>query len=64
MIDDPVTSEPQKINLQTAINLYHENELPGRFKWIQDGKVVPHKNIDFRRSYWVEVLSFTFILAK
>ncbi|OAL75712.1 hypothetical protein A7D00_1312 [Trichophyton violaceum] len=54
MIDDPTTSEPQKKNLQTAINLYRENELPGHFKWIQDGKVVPHKNIDFKRPYWVE----------
>ncbi|OJD27198.1 hypothetical protein ACJ73_01403 [Blastomyces percursus] len=54
LIDDPATSEPQKKNLQTAINLYHENVLPGRFKWIQDGKVVPHKAIDFRRPYWVE----------
>lgn len=64
MIDDPTTSEPQKKNLQTAINLYRENELPGHFKWIQDGKVVPHKNIDFKRPYWVEVLFFTSILAK
>ncbi|KAM5475252.1 hypothetical protein MauCBS54593_001728 [Microsporum audouinii] len=56
MIDDPATSEAQKINFQTAIKLYHEHELPGRFKWIQDGKVVRHKDIDFRRPYWVEVL--------
>lgn len=55
---------PRKKNLQTAINLYRENELPGHFKWIQDGKVVPHKNIDFKRPYWVEVLFFTSILAK
>ncbi|KAK2746182.1 hypothetical protein FQN57_003304 [Myotisia sp. PD_48] len=54
MIDDPATSEPQKKNLQTAINLYHEKELSGSFRWIQDGKVVPHNNIAFRRSYWVE----------
>ncbi|KAM5455522.1 hypothetical protein McanCB49686_003780 [Microsporum canis] len=55
MIDDPATSEAQKINLQTAIKLYHEHELPERFKWIQDGKVVRHKDIDFRRPYWVEI---------
>ncbi|OJD27481.1 hypothetical protein ACJ73_01120 [Blastomyces percursus] len=54
MINDPATDEPQKLNLQTAINLYHTGELPGRFKWIQDGKVVRHKDIDFRRPYWVE----------
>ncbi|EGD97710.1 hypothetical protein TESG_05111 [Trichophyton tonsurans CBS 112818] len=57
MIDDPTTSEPQKKNLQTAINLYRENELPGHFKWIQEGKVVPHKNIDFKRPYWVEIFA-------
>ncbi|KGY15550.1 hypothetical protein PABG_11543 [Paracoccidioides brasiliensis Pb03] len=54
MINDPATREPQKINLQTAINLYREKKLPGRFKWIQDGKVVSHKAIDFQRPYWVE----------
>jgi hypothetical protein len=58
MINDPATNEPQKINLQAAINLYHAKELPGLFKWIQDGKVVRHKDIDFRRSYWVEVFPF------
>ncbi|KAI1912242.1 hypothetical protein LOZ61_003404 [Ophidiomyces ophidiicola] len=54
MIDDSATQEPQKLNLQTAINLYHKKELPGPFKWIQDGKVVNHQDIDFWRPYWVE----------
>ncbi|EAS36642.2 uncharacterized protein CIMG_01996 [Coccidioides immitis RS] len=54
MINNPATDEPQKLNLQTAINLYHTKELPGRFKWIQDGKVVRHKDIDFQRPFWVE----------
>lgn len=58
MINDPATNESQKINLQIAINLYHAKELPGRFKWIHDGKVVRHKDIDFRRPYWVEVFPF------
>lgn len=57
MIDSPATNESQKKNLQTAIDLYHEKKLPGRFKWIQNGKVVPHKNIDFKQPYWVEVFS-------
>ncbi|KAG5288179.1 hypothetical protein I7I48_10333 [Histoplasma ohiense] len=53
-IDDPATRETQKINLQTAIKLYHQKELPGRLKRIQDGKVVPLKDIDFRRPHWTE----------
>ncbi|QSS59614.1 hypothetical protein I7I51_09050 [Histoplasma capsulatum] len=53
-IDDPATSESQKINLQTVIKLYHDKELPGRLKWIQDGKVVQLKDIDFHRPHWTE----------
>lgn len=59
MIDDRAISESQKINLQNAVNLYHVKELPRRLKWIQDGKFVRHKKIDFRRRYWVEVILFT-----
>ncbi|OAT00265.1 uncharacterized protein BDCG_16552 [Blastomyces dermatitidis ER-3] len=54
MIDDPATSQAQKINLQVAINLYHSKELPGRFKYIQNGKVVSLKDINFKQPYWVE----------
>ncbi|KAK2785657.1 hypothetical protein FQN52_008345 [Onygenales sp. PD_12] len=54
IINDPATSESQKVNLETAIKLYREKELPGELRWIQDGKVVPHKDIDFRRPYWNE----------
>ncbi|KAK2801255.1 hypothetical protein FQN50_007815 [Emmonsiellopsis sp. PD_5] len=59
MINDSSTSEPQKINLQTAIKLYREKELPGEIRWIQDGKVVRHKDIDFRRPYWNESIFVT-----
>ncbi|KAM5494877.1 hypothetical protein MaudMau93_000175 [Microsporum audouinii] len=52
MIDDPATSEPQKINLQAAIDLYHRKELPGPIIIIQDGKVVPLANLDIRRPWW------------
>ncbi|KMP03836.1 hypothetical protein CIRG_03528 [Coccidioides immitis RMSCC 2394] len=38
----------------TAINLYHAGDLPARFLYIQDGKVVLHRDLDFRRPYWVE----------
>ncbi|KAM5477076.1 hypothetical protein MauCBS54593_000347 [Microsporum audouinii] len=54
MIDDPATSEPQKINLQAAIDLYHRKELPGPIIIIQDGKVVPLANLDIRRPWWGE----------
>lgn len=48
--------EPQEINLQVAIKRFHENELLGRYRYIQDGKVILHRNLDFKRPYWVEVL--------
>ncbi|OJD26154.1 hypothetical protein ACJ73_02464 [Blastomyces percursus] len=54
MISNPATSEPEKKNLQTAIALYESGDLPGRFKYIQDGKVVPLRSINFQRPYWVE----------
>ncbi|KAM5441464.1 hypothetical protein MferCBS31731_003535 [Microsporum ferrugineum] len=54
MIDDPATSEPQKINLQAAIDLYHRKELPGPIIVIQDGKVVPLAKLDIRRPWWGE----------
>ncbi|WEW56265.1 hypothetical protein PRK78_001707 [Emydomyces testavorans] len=54
MINNPATDEQQKLNLQAAINLYQTKELPGEFRFIQDGKVVCHKDIDFLRPYWVE----------
>ncbi|EGC49137.1 conserved hypothetical protein [Histoplasma capsulatum var. duboisii H88] len=54
IIDDPATSEAQKTNLQTVIKLYHDKVFPGPLKWIQDGKVVLLKDINFDRLYWSE----------
>ncbi|EER36860.1 conserved hypothetical protein [Histoplasma capsulatum H143] len=54
IIDDPATSEAQKTNLQTVIKLYHDKVFPGPLKWIQDGKVVLLKDINFDRPYWSE----------
>ncbi|EFR03580.1 hypothetical protein MGYG_06578 [Nannizzia gypsea CBS 118893] len=52
MIDDPATSEPQKINLQAAIDLYHRKELPGPVVIIQDGKVISLKDFNINRPWW------------
>ncbi|EER36800.1 conserved hypothetical protein [Histoplasma capsulatum H143] len=54
IIDDPATSEAQKINLQAVIKLYHDKVFPGPMKWIQDGKVVLLKDINFHQPYWSE----------
>ncbi|KAG5293156.1 hypothetical protein I7I50_03464 [Histoplasma capsulatum G186AR] len=54
IIDDPATSEAQKTNLQAVIKLYHDKVFPGPLKWIQDGKVVLLKDINFDRPYWSE----------
>ncbi|KAK2795550.1 hypothetical protein FQN50_009734 [Emmonsiellopsis sp. PD_5] len=59
MIRDPATNELQKKNLHAAISLYGSGDLPGPFRFIQDGKVIPHTDIDFHRPYWVESIIVT-----
>ncbi|KAM5469069.1 hypothetical protein MferCBS49748_003280, partial [Microsporum ferrugineum] len=54
MINNPATKEGQKINLQAAINMYHEKKLPAPALFIQKGKVVFPEEIDFAYPFWVE----------
>ncbi|EFQ99835.1 hypothetical protein MGYG_02847 [Nannizzia gypsea CBS 118893] len=56
MIDSSETKEDQKINLQAAINLYHEKKLPAPLLYIQKGKVIPLQDFDPAYPFWVEVM--------
>ncbi|KAF3898664.1 hypothetical protein GTR04_0045 [Trichophyton interdigitale] len=54
MIDSPATKEGQKINLQVAINMYHEKKLPAPALYIQKGKVISLQDLDTAYPFWVE----------
>ncbi|KAK2855698.1 hypothetical protein FQN49_004933 [Arthroderma sp. PD_2] len=54
MIDSPATKEGQKINLQAAINMYHEKKLPAPPPQIKKGKVISLQELDTAYPFWVE----------
>ncbi|EFE38617.1 hypothetical protein TRV_06705, partial [Trichophyton verrucosum HKI 0517] len=57
IIDNPETSDEQKINVQVAIDLYGGKMQPIPRVCIQGGQVINLQRLDFSRPFWMEVLS-------
>ncbi|OAL62214.1 hypothetical protein A7C99_6791 [Trichophyton rubrum] len=54
IINNPETSDEQKINVQVAINLYGGKMQPIPRVCIQGGKVINLQKLDFSRPFWME----------
>ncbi|EGD87137.1 hypothetical protein H112_05664 [Trichophyton rubrum D6] len=54
MINNPEISSEQKINIQTAIDLYYKSGQPIPRVCIQGGKVICLQDLDFSRPFWME----------